>query len=48
LIFGLPLTPSGMVKEQVRVTVSPAIIFEEGEDFRNRVTVYHVVHKTSR
>jgi hypothetical protein len=28
-----------MVKEQVRVTVSPAIIFEEGEDFRNRVTI---------
>ena len=35
---GVPVTPVGRVTEQVRVTVSPAMMVEEGEEVREMVT----------
>ena len=35
--FGVPVTPVGRVTEQVRVTVSPAMMGEEGEEVREMV-----------
>ena len=35
---GVPVTPSGRVTEQVRVTDSPAMTGEEGEEVREMVT----------
>ena len=34
---GVPVTPVGRVTEQVRVTVSPAMTGEEGEEVREMV-----------
>ena len=34
---GVPVTPSGRVTEQVRVTDAPATIGEEGEEVREMV-----------
>ena len=34
---GVPVTPSGRVTEQVRVTDSPAMTGEEGEEVREMV-----------
>ena len=34
---GVPVTPWGRVREQVRVTVSPAMMEEEGEEVRKMV-----------
>ena len=34
---GVPFTPIGRVTEQVRVTVSPAMMGEEGEEVREMV-----------
>ena len=36
---GVPVTPVGRVTEQLRVTVSPAMTEEEGEEVREMVTV---------
>ena len=35
---GVPVTPVGRVTEQVRVTVSPAMTEEEGEEVREMMT----------
>ena len=35
--YGVPVTPVGRVTEQVRVTVSPAMMVEEGEEVREMV-----------
>ena len=34
---GVPVTPVGRVTEQVRVTLSPAMMVEEGEEVREMV-----------
>ena len=36
--YGLPVTPVGKVTEQLRVTVSPAMTEEEGEEVREMMT----------
>ena len=36
---GVPVTPVGRVTEQLRVTVSPAMTEEEGEEVREMMTV---------
>ena len=35
--YGVPVTPVGRVTEQVRVTVPPAMMVEEGEEVREMV-----------
>ena len=35
--FGVPVTPVGKVTEQVTVTVSPAMMVEEGEEVKKMV-----------
>ena len=44
--FGTPVTPAGRVTEQVRVTESPAMMGERGEEEREMVAGSSTVNRT--